>query len=648
MSRSPGEGRADPVGLLWLFALANYAVLLAVCAGFVTREPQRASGAAAVWLAAVWLTYPFLYLLPAFALSAVAHRGLAGLLRRAEVRVAALVAWTPAVVLFAGVQLAVYADLRLHELYGFHLNGFVWNLLTTRGGLDSLGAGPRVMVEAAGLAALVLAGEALGLAALARIAPRSHLLAALRSRRVAIGFAGVLLALSLGERLAYAAAHLRDDSSVLAWSEALPLYQPLQLDSLARRFGIRVARSRTLRTGLGGSSLVYPQSPLAFRSDAPRWNVLVLCAESLRADALDPELMPATWRFAGRATRFTQHVSGGNGTRMGVFSLFYGLPGPYWFKFVDQSRGPVLVRALLDRGYQVRGWTSDKFSYPEFDRTVFADVDRSQLREGGAGEGWERDRAQVASLLEFLGQRDRAQPFFAYLFFESPHAPYRFPPETAIRTPYLDDLDYLRMDLERDIGKIRNRYWNSVRHLDTQLERLFAALEEQGLLDSTLVVVTGDHGEEFLEKGRWGHNSAFDEEQIRVPLLLYVPGRPPAVVERMTSHLDVPATLLGLLGVQNPPRDYSLGQSLLDGAPHDYVLVSDWSRVAYVDADGKATFPMEPQSWFRQEVTDRRDAPLPDPDDWLRARGPTFARVLSDLARFTRAAHVADAGASGR
>ena len=639
MSRSPGEGRADPIGLLWLFLLANYAVLLGVCAGFVTREPLP--GSAAVWLAAVWLTYPFLYLLPAFALSALARRGLAGLLRRADPRAAALVAWAPAVALFAGVQLAVYADRRIHEIYGFHLNGFVWNLLTTRGGLESLGAGMEVAAEAAGLASLVLAVEALLLVALARSARTSRLLGALRSRRFVVGLVGALLALSLGERLAYAAAHVRDDSSVLAWSEALPLYQPLQLDGLARRLGFKVARSRPLRTALGDSSLVYPRSPLAFRPDASRWNVVLLCAESLRADALDPELMPATWRFAGRATRFTQHVSGGNGTRMGVFSLFYGLPGPYWFKFVDQNRGPVLVRALLDRGYQVRGWTSDKFSYPEFDRTVFADVDRSQLREGGSGPSWERDRAQVASMLAFLAQRDRSQPFFVYMFFESPHAPYRFPPETAVRTPYLADLDYLRMDLQRDIGKIRNRYWNSVRHLDTQLERVFAALEEQGLLGSTLVAVTGDHGEEFLEKGRWGHNSAFDEEQIRVPFVLYVPGRAPAVVDRLTSHLDLPATLLGLLGVQNPPGDYSLGQSLLGNAPHDYVLVSDWSRVAYVDGEGKATFPMEPQSWFRQQVTDRRDAPLPDPGDWLRAHGRTFARVLSDLARFTRGPEVA-------
>jgi membrane-anchored protein YejM (alkaline phosphatase superfamily) len=111
-------------------------------------------------------------------------------------------------------------------------------------------------------------------------------------------------------------------------------------------------------------------------------------------------------------------------------------------------------------------------------------------------------------------------------------------------------------------------------------------------------------------------------------------------VDRLTSHLDVPATLLALLGAKNPPDDYSLGEDLLAGPPHPYVLVSDWSRVAYVDGEGKATFPIEPQGWFKQVVSDRRDAPLADPGAWLRARSGAFARVLSDLARFTHGPEV--------
>jgi hypothetical protein len=108
----------------------------------------------------------------------------------------------------------------------------------------------------------------------------------------------------------------------------------------------------------------------------------------------------------------------------------------------------------------------------------------------------------------------------------------------------------------------------------------------------------------------------------------------------MTSHLDVPATLLGLLGATNPPGEYSLGQSLLEGPARSYALVSDWSRVGYVDASGKVSFAASPSGWFKQSVSDRSDAPLADPGGWMRAHTASFGRLLADLARFTQGAEV--------
>src|SRR4030095_12363055 len=101
-----------------------------------------------------------------------------------------------------------------------------------------------------------------------------------------------------------------------------------------------------------------------------------------------------------------------------------------------------------------------------------------------------------------------------------------------------EEMNYATMDLERDMGLIKNRYINSCRHLDTQIERILKYLDEKGLMSSTIVLITGDHGEEFMEHGRWGHNSTFSEEQIRVPFVLWVPGRQPEEVNRMSSHLD--------------------------------------------------------------------------------------------------------------
>ena len=78
-------------------------------------------------------------------------------------------------------------------------------------------------------------------------------------------------------------------------------------------------------------------------------------------------------------------------------------------------------------------------------------------------------------------------------------------------------------------------------------------------MQNTIVVVTGDHGEELLEHGRWGHGSAFVDEQIHVPLVMRIPGQSARVIETVTSHLDIVPSLLPAFGVTNPPADYALG-----------------------------------------------------------------------------------------
>ncbi len=626
-------GNTRPV---WLLGLANYLGLLGIAVGFVPWA-ALASPWPAAWVGAVWLTYPLLFLAPAFALawlgSGAAAVACAGRPRLAVAGMAAFSALP-----FAAVLLLLLTDERIHELYGFHVNGFVWNLVTTRGGISALGAGPETFLAAGGLCATVLAVEGFVAHRLFERRKRTAFGNRLSRRRFVVTFLAAAVAFSGFERVSFAASRVTGYVPILELEEAFPLYQPTSFNSWAEQLGFRVSRTKSLHASTGGGALAYPLSPLAFRADAPRYNVLVLCAESLRADALDPERMPATWAFSQRALRFTQHVSSGNGTRMGVFGLFYGLPGPYWFRFINGRRGPVLLSELQGRGYDVRAFTADDFSYPEFDQTVFADLDRSRLREEGPQghrPSWQRDRSMTGAMLDYLGQRDPAQPFFMYAFFESPHARYDFPPETAVHKPYLEHFDYLTMNLERDIGQIQNRYWNSVRHLDTQIERVLAGLEERHLLENTIVVITGDHGEEFMETGRWGHNSAFSEPQIRVPLVLSVPGHGAGTVNALTSHLDVPATLLGALGVSNPPDDYSMGHSLLDGPPRRWTLVSDWTRVAYLDADGKVALPMKASSFLRFDVSDRSDRPLADTQAYMASRAEVFPTVMAQLGHLT-------------
>ena len=87
-------------------------------------------------------------------------------------------------------------------------------------------------------------------------------------------------------------------------------------------------------------------------------------------------------------------------------------------------------------------------------------------------------------------------------------------------------------------------YMNSVLHADRTATRILAALERSGLSQETLVVVTGDHGEEFCENGFWGHTSNFSPEQMEVPFYMRGPGIEAGQEDRPTSHVDVSNSLL--------------------------------------------------------------------------------------------------------
>jgi hypothetical protein len=84
---------------------------------------------------------------------------------------------------------------------------------------------------------------------------------------------------------------------------------------------------------------------------------------------------------------------------------------------------------------------------------------------------------------------------------------------------------------------LRGRYRGEIRFVDEQLALLFAELARRGLLDRTLVIVTGDHGEEFGEHRWFGHGSQLYEESIHVPLLLHGPGVPSGRVDAPVESL---------------------------------------------------------------------------------------------------------------
>ncbi len=640
MTGNPITTAQARASLLHRYLVATYFVTLANTAGYL-RNVGFSDIVTGLHALAVYLTYSLFYLVPAIAVTKLAH----GICRTSRDKDGGVsdrratrngVVYVVAVLSTSATQIGLYADKAIFSIFGMHLNGFVWNTVFSAGGIDSMGSSTAtVLTYVAILSAFPLLQVALLLVML-KLGARPRAPHTTVGRRAVFASIGFFALSTVAQAIAYGVSDIRSYSPVLATASVFPLYQPVTFRRLAHKLGFDVESRDNFHLSAPSMRLAYPSKPLDVAPPSHPLNIVWLTAESLRADMLDPRIMPKSWAFAGHAHRFTRHYSGGNGTRMGMFAMFYGLYGSYWFPFLQEHRSPILMDVLQQQGYQLFLFTSARFTYPEFDRTIFARVSKEDMLEDYAGPGWGRDRRNVDRILEAIRSRDPAKPFMSFMFFESPHAPYHFPPECAIQQPYLEDFNYATMDNQRDMPLVKNRYINSCYHLDTQLDRVLGFLHTENLLDSTIVIITGDHGEEFMEKGRWGHNSEFTEEQLRAPLVMWVPGTGSSVVNTMTSHLDLAPTLLGLLGVRNPAEEVSQGVNLLGGATREYAIVADWSRLGYVDDEFKATFPLNLGATFRNRVTDAKDAPLPDPSVFYEARRARLLEVMKEMRRFGR------------
>ena len=168
------------------------------------------------------------------------------------------------------------------------------------------------------------------------------------------------------------------------------------------------------------------------------------------------------------------------------------------------------------------------------------------------------------------------------------------------------------------------------------LGEVFQLLEKRDLLKNTIVVVAGDHGEEFFERGYLGHSSSFVNEQIKTNLILYYPGLKPGVYTDMSSHLDIVPMLAKHFGVENRAADYSCGFDLLapDAPKRRYSLIADWSQVFFAGTKYKSLIPTDTIAFAKQVITDSNDNPLPDVTPFYQEYNKDLIEVQRDLTRF--------------
>ena len=154
-------------------------------------------------------------------------------------------------------------------------------------------------------------------------------------------------------------------------------------------------------------------------------------------------------------------------------------------------------------------------------------------------------------------------------------------------------------------------------------------------MNNTLVFITGDHGEEFGELGLFGHDSAFHRYQTQTLMVAHIPGTPPQRIQRLTSHIDVPPTILTYMGVENPLSDYAEGVPFTAQQGPPYTLIASWNDAAIVDRDTITAFGLEA---YKADLTilNRDNVPLPNQRQAFAARRAELMGAMEGMRRFTK------------
>ncbi len=223
--------------------------------------------------------------------------------------------------------------------------------------------------------------------------------------------------------------------------------------------------------------------------------------------------------------------------------------------------------------------------------------------------------------LDWLQRNAQEDDWFLHVNYWDPHTPYRTPPEFG--NPFSDDPlpDWLTEEMRQrgwdsygphspqepagwDVGDSRDfprvpaqldsmqavRQWIDgydvgIRYADEHLGRLLAALEQAGVLDETVVIVSSDHGENHGELNVWGDHHSADHVTCRVPLIIRWPGLTdqPRVDRALYQHYDWAATVIELTGGQVPhnwdgrPFTQAFRQGREDGRPYLITSQQAWS-----------------------------------------------------------------------
>ena len=326
-------------------------------------------------------------------------------------------------------------------------------------------------------------------------------------------------------------------------------------------------------------------------------NIVLVFLDGANALRLSPTTTPVLEALADDSIVFDNAVSQAVYTIASIGSVLTGqYPERHQsVSFAAKLRDDVVTfpALLAENGYRTAGFSGNAVASKTFGLDQgYEEFFQIWERDDYTGHG---DSVLVA-FRDWLGGvgEDR---FFAYVHFREPHFPYNPPapfdtkfgtsdlfPEGMADWPVVEALNMQAASgtapTREVLERVRALYEGNFAYVDDLIGQLMSCLEDQGLDDDTVVIVTADHGEALFEHGYIGHNTQLYEESIRVPLMVKLPGQLPRRVDDIVELIDLAPTILKLAGVHVP--ESMQGRSLLHpDADRVAFTRTVWQRARY-------------------------------------------------------------------
>lgn len=358
------------------------------------------------------------------------------------------------------------------------------------------------------------------------------------------------------------------------------------------------------------------------------YNVVIVTMEGLNERLIDSTTMPFWTQLSQQSMALHSHYSTGNVTEYGVLGVLYGAPPDFYrgtltvpwrrqlsFDKQPPQRGSPYIDEFNRQGYHTRliswelsSWANLGVYLRNFNEPAFETSD-----------DWK-------TLPVLRQELEEPGPHLVYMHYNGTHFPYdhdakyhRFAPEVPA------DYSYASWRMRQDAPEITNRYRNCLLELDAWLRQLTTTVDMQ----NTVLVLTGDHGEEFFEHSRLGHASTLSDPQIQTVALVYVPGQGSRSIDAVTSHADLMPTLMDILGWPQPVppfghsllADFEIGSAIVamgnrPNPPNHWAAIAGGYKSVLAEGGG--------DSLHIVQLRDTADKPITfsaDPERWR----PSFA-----------------------